>query len=201
MTSAGSPDRASRSGRLFVLSGPSGVGKSTVLERLRAAAPELWLSVSVTTRKPRPADVEGVSYFFVSRREFTELVARDELLEWAEFADNCYGTPRQAVLHRIEAGQDVLLEIDVQGARAVRAALAGSPVRPILIFLAPPSFAELARRLIDRGTEDARIQQARLQAARVEMAAVGEFDHTVVNNDVDQAVRTLIELMVVQDFR
>ncbi|WP_051267166.1 guanylate kinase [Nakamurella lactea] len=204
MTAAAGPQQAAHPspGRLFVLSGPSGVGKSTVLARLRTVLSTLWLSVSVTTRPPRPGDVEGVTYYFVSPERFAELAAGGELLEWAEFAGNLYGTPRRAVLEHIAAGQDVLLEIDVQGARQVRDALAGSAeLRPVLIFLAPPSYEELARRLIGRGTESAEIREARLQAARDELAAEPEFDHTVVNHDVEAAVQTLLDLVADQRLR
>lgn len=189
-------------GRLFVLSGPSGVGKSTVLARLRAVLPDLWFSVSATTRRPRPGDVEGVAYFFVSRDAFTAMVDTGQMLEWAEFAGNLYGTPLAPVAEHLAAGQDVLLEIDVQGARQVRAALAASRTAPnaevVLLFLAPPSFDELARRLIGRGTEPPEVQQARLEAARSELAAESEFDHTVVNHDVNSAVQALVELTVDQ---
>ena len=180
------------SGRLFVLSGPSGVGKSTVLAQLRDRAPEIWYSVSATTRAPRPGEQHGVHYLFVSGPEFDELVAGGEMLEWAEFAGNRYGTPRSAVDERLRQGRDVLLEIEVKGARQVRAALGNAA---ILVFLAPPSYAELARRLVGRGTEDAATREARLQAALAELAAEPEFDHTVVNTSVDDAVSALVELM------
>lgn len=204
MTAAAGPQQAAdpHPGRLFVLSGPSGVGKSTVLARLRTALPDLWLSVSVTTRAPRPGDVEGVSYFFVSPERFTELATTGELLEWAEFAGNRYGTPRRPVLDRIAAGQDVLLEVDVQGARQVRDSVAGSAeLQPVLIFLSPPSFDELARRLTGRGTESAAVRDARLQAAREELAAEGEFHHVVVNHDVEVATATLVDLVADQRLR
>ena len=180
------------SGRLFVLSGPSGVGKSTVLAQLRDRAPEVWYSVSATTRAPRPGEQHGVHYLFVSGPEFDDLVAGGEMLEWAEFAGNRYGTPRSAVDERLRQGRDVLLEIEVKGARQVRAALGNAA---ILVFLAPPSYAELARRLVGRGTEDAATREARLQAALAELAAEPEFDHTVVNTSVDDAVAALVELM------
>ena len=181
-------------GRLFVLSGPSGVGKSTVLSRVRSLLPGLWYSVSVTTRARRPGEVDGVNYHFVSHHQFAEFVAQGQLLEHAHFAGNHYGTPRAAVERRLAAGQDVLLEIEVQGARQVRAAPGLGP-EAVLIFLAPPSFDELARRLVGRGTEDEATREARLLAARAELQAEREFDHTVVNTDVQAAAAGLVQLM------
>jgi len=192
-SSSGRADPGSR-GRLFVLSGPSGVGKSTVLGRVRSLMPGLWYSVSVTTRPRRPGEVDGVNYHFVSRQQFAELVAQGQLLEHAHFAGNHYGTPRAAVEQRLAAGQDVLLEIEVQGARQVRAAPGLGP-EAVLIFLSPPSFDELARRLVGRGTEDEATREARLLAAREELDAEREFDHTVVNTDVQSAAAGLVQLM------
>ena len=177
-----------------MLSGPSGVGKSTVLGRVRSLMPGLWYSVSVTTRPRRPGEVDGVNYHFVSRQQFAELVEQGQLLEHAHFAGNHYGTPRAAVEQRLTAGQDVLLEIEVQGARQVRAAPGLGP-EAVLIFLAPPSFDELARRLVGRGTEDEATREARLLAAREELDAEREFDHTVVNTDVQSAAAGLVQLM------
>ena len=185
---------AVRRGRLFVLSGPSGVGKSTVLAELRTLLPELWYSVSATTRARRPGEVDGVNYHFVTQERFRRLIAQERLLEHAHFAGNWYGTPRDAVEERLAAGADVLLEIEVQGARQVRAAPGLGP-QAVLIFLAPPSVDELVRRLVGRGTEDPATIQARLAAARDELAAESEFDHTVVNTSVGAAAAGLVQLV------
>jgi guanylate kinase len=177
---------------LVVLSGPSGVGKSTVVKALRAEHPEVWLSVSATTRFPRPGETDGVHYRFVSREEFAELVESGGLLEWAEFAGNLYGTPRQPVLDHLAAGRPVVLEIDLQGARQVRALMPGAK----LVFLAPPSWDELVRRLTGRGTEDAAVVEKRLAVARDELAAEPEFDVTLVNTSVPDVVGQLVALAV-----
>jgi guanylate kinase len=177
---------------LVVLSGPSGVGKSTVVKALRAEHPEVWLSVSATTRFPRPGETHGVHYRFVTREEFAELVEQGGLLEWAEFAGNLYGTPRQPVLDHLAAGRPVVLEIDLQGARQVRALMPAAK----LVFLAPPSWDELVRRLTGRGTEDAAVVEKRLAVAREELAAEPEFDVTLVNTSVPEVVGQLVALAV-----
>jgi guanylate kinase len=174
-----------------VLSGPSGVGKSTVVAHMRNEHPDVWLSVSATTRKPRPGEQDGVHYFFVTDEEMDKMIANGELLEWAEFAGNRYGTPRAAVMERLEAGKPVLLEIDLQGARLVRASMPQAQ----LVFLAPPSWEELVRRLTGRGTESAEVIERRLDAAKVELAAEPEFDVTLVNTSVDAVARELLALM------
>ncbi|GGX98859.1 guanylate kinase [Streptomyces hiroshimensis] len=174
-----------------MLSGPSGVGKSTVVAHMRKAHPEVWLSVSATTRKPRPGEQDGVQYFFVDDEEFDKLIANGELLEWAEFAGNRYGTPRQAVLDRLEAGEPVLLEIDLQGARQVRETMPEAQ----LVFLAPPSWDELVRRLTGRGTESPEVIERRLAVAKVELAAESEFDVTLVNTSVEDVARELLALL------
>ncbi|MGW2601345.1 guanylate kinase [Streptomyces klenkii] len=186
-----SPVSPARQPRLTVLSGPSGVGKSTVVAHMRKAHPEVWLSVSATTRKPRPGEQDGVQYFFVDDEEFDKLIANGELLEWAEFAGNRYGTPRRAVLDRLEAGEPVLLEIDLQGARQVRETMPDAR----LVFLAPPSWDELVRRLTGRGTESPEVIERRLAAAKVELAAESEFDVTLVNTSVEDVARELLALL------
>lgn len=178
--------------RLTVLSGPSGVGKSTVVAHMRTVHPEVWLSVSATTRKPRPGERNGVHYFFVDDEEFDKLVANGELLEWAEFAGNRYGTPRRAVLDRLEAGEPVLLEIDLQGARLVRQSMSDAR----LVFLAPPSWDELVRRPPAGAPRPPRSSSSRLAAAKVELAAEAEFDTTLVNTSVEDVARELLTLML-----
>jgi guanylate kinase len=162
------------------------------VKALRTSHPEVWLSVSATTRFPRPGEVDGVHYRFVTRDEFRELVDGGGLLEWAEFAGNLYGTPRQPVLDHLAAGGSVILEIDLQGARQVRAAMPDST----LVFLAPPSWDELVRRLTGRGTEPAEVVERRLAVAREELAAEPEFDVTLVNTSVPDVVDQLVALAV-----
>ncbi|OJV25878.1 MAG: guanylate kinase [Actinobacteria bacterium 69-20] len=187
-------DVPGRRGRLYVVCGPSGVGKSTVLAALRRARPDLWFSVSVTTRPPRPGERNGVEYHFVDQRTYDRMVKGGELLEHATYAGHGYGTPREPVAERLAAGTDVLLEIELQGARQVRQA-PGLGAEAVLVFLAPPSRAELVRRLTGRGTEDDPALTARLAAADAELAAEGEFDCTVVNTTVADAVDALVALM------
>lgn len=184
-------------GRLTVLSGPSGVGKSTVAASLRRACPQIWLSVSVTTRSPRPGEADGREYSFVSEREFAGLADRGELLEWARFAGNCYGTPRAPLAARLEDGVPSLLEIDVSGARQVRQAVPGA----LLVFLYPPSWRELVRRLTDRRTDPPEVIRQRLRAARTELAACGEFDITLVNASVQDVCAQLVALMLAEPAR
>jgi guanylate kinase len=178
-------------GRLTVLTGPSGVGKGTLVKALLKRHPELWLSVSATTRAPREGELDGVHYFFLSAEDFAQQVKRDGFLEWATFAGNCYGTPRAAVEQRLAEGQPVLLEIEVEGARQVRRSF---PVG-LQIFVAPPSFEELERRIRGRGTEAEEAIQRRLARAREELAAAPEFDAVLVNGDLEAAGHELETLM------
>jgi len=176
--------------QLLVLSGPSGVGKSTLLTALRAAAPELWISVSATTRHPRPGERHGVEYYFVDRDTFEQMARDGHLLEWASFAGHLYGTPREPVLDRLAAGIPVLLELDIQGARQVREVMPEA----VLVFLAPPSWEELVRRLVGRGTEPEEVIERRLKVARDELAAESEFDVALVNTSVQDVVAKLLAL-------
>ena len=177
--------------RLTVLSGPSGVGKSTVVAELRRCCPDLWLSVSVTTRAPRAGEVNGREYYFVDDKEFDRLAASGELLEWAEFAGNRYGTPRKPLDEKLAAGIPCLLEIDLEGARQVRRSMPDAR----LVFLAPPSWDELVRRLTGRGTEPPDVVQRRLDAARRELAAESEFDLTLVNTSVQEVCHQVVGLV------
>lgn len=177
--------------RLTVLSGPSGVGKDSVIEMVRARSPWVWLSVSVTTRPRRDNEVDGVHYHFVDRDEFERMARVGDLLEWAEFAGHLYGTPRAPVLAHLREGEPVLLKIDLQGARQVRQRMPEAQ----LVFLAPPSWEELERRLIGRGTDDPDTIRRRLEHAREELAAEPEFDVTVVNDSVVSAADELVGLL------
>ena len=178
--------------RLTVLAGPTAVGKGTVAAYVREHHPEVWLSVSATTRHPRPGEVEGVHYHFVDDEEFDRMAREGELLEWAVVHGRAkYGTPRVPVEQALAAGRPALLEIDLQGARQVRESMPDA----LFVFLAPPAWDELVRRLVGRGTEDAEERDARLATARVELAAVSEFDVSVLNDDVRRAADELVSLM------
>jgi guanylate kinase len=179
---------------LTVLSGPSAVGKSTVVARLRAECPHIWQSVSVTTRAPRSGERDGREYHFISEQEFDAMAARGELLESASYVGYQYGTPRAPVQEQLSRGIPALLEIDVAGARQIRAAVPDA----LLVFLAPPSWAELQRRLVGRNTESAEIIARRLAAARDELAAEREFDITLVNTSVREVCAQLVSLIVAQ---
>jgi guanylate kinase len=186
-----SNDEARPAARLAVLSGPSGVGKDSVIELIRARSPWVWLSVSATTRPKRDYETDGRHYHFVDRDQFQRLIDTEQLLEWAEFAGNLYGTPRAPVEDRLRQELPALLKIDLQGARQVRKAMPEA----LLVFLAPPSVDELHRRLVGRGTEDPETIRMRLEHADEELAAESEFDVTVVNDSVERAADELLGLL------
>lgn len=177
--------------RLSVITGPSGVGKGTLVSRLLARHPRIWLSVSATTRPPRPGEVEGESYFFLSREHFERQVAAGGFLEWAEFAGNLYGTPREPVERQLAAGRPVLLEIELEGARQVRRSFPAG----FQVMIQPPSLEELERRIRGRGTDAEAAIQRRLERAREELAAAAEFDATLVNGDLELALAELERLL------
>jgi guanylate kinase len=180
--------------RLVVLAGPTAVGKGTVAGYIREHHPDVLLSVSATTRPPRPGEIDGKNYYFVDDDTFDHMVEASEFLEWATVHNAYrYGTPRGPIERALSEGTSVLLEIDLQGARQVRDAFPDAQ----LVFLLPPTWDELVRRLVGRGTEDEAERERRLETARIELAAQEEFDHTVVNTDVEEAAREVLALMVV----
>lgn len=186
------PDHAGKHPPVTVLAGPTAVGKGTVSQYIREHYPQVCMSVSATTRPPRPGEIDGVHYSFVSNEKFDELIAEGKMLEWAQVHGlNKYGTRRDTVEEAITKGQHVLLEIDLQGARQVRRTMPEA----LFVFLAPPSWAELVRRLAGRGTETEAEQQRRLETAKLELAAEPEFDAVIVNDTVGQASARLVELM------
>lgn len=177
---------------ITVISGPTAVGKGTVVSELRRRAPEVWVSVSVTTRAPRPGEIDGVHYLFITDDEFDQLIATDGLLEWAiVHGRDRYGTPAAPVWEAVKADRAVILEIDLQGARQVKQRL--PQVRSI--FLAPPSWDVLVERLVGRGTENSEQRTRRLATARMELAAADEFDQVVVNGDLGETVSALVDLL------
>ena len=189
----------SRHGRLIVLCGPAGVGKGTVLGRVREQHPQIWLSVSATTRKPRPGEVDGVNYFFMTEQEFLAKEDAGEFLETADvFGLAHYGTPVKPVVEHLEQNIPVILEIDIQGARSVKQRAGELGLDVMTVFIAPPSFEELKRRLVGRGTETPEQQAKRLQTAKIELAAEPEFDKVIVNNVVDDAANELWNLIATE---
>jgi guanylate kinase len=185
--------RSQQRGRLVVLAGPSGVGKSSVVHELRALYPELWFSVSATTREQRPGEVDGRDYHFVTPAQFDRMVAGGELLEWANIHGGIHrsGTPRAPIEQRLASGQSALVEVDLQGARELRATVPEA----FLVFLSPPSWDDLVERLTGRGTEPPDVVERRLRTAKEEIAAQDEFDTVVVNTNVRDAARELLTLM------
>ena len=186
-----------RRGKTFIICGPSGVGKGTVVARLLASNPNLYFSVSATTRQPRHGEVDGVHYHFLSREQFQQWIAEDAFLEHAEFVGNYYGTPKKYVDAAMDQGRDVILDIEIQGAEQVH------QQRPeaVRIYVAPPSWAELERRLIGRGTEDMEKVLSRLERGKQEFAAASSFDYFVINDTVDNAVTEISAIMLAEHCR
>lgn len=183
---------ATQTNKLTVIAGPTAVGKGTVCAYLKEHYPQIWYSVSATTRSPRPGEIEGQHYFFVSQAQFETLIEQNEMLEWAKVHNqNYYGTPKAPVLEKLAAGVAVVLEIDLQGARQVKATMPDAR----FIFLAPPSFEELTRRLLGRGTESVAEQQKRLETAKIELAAQAEFDYVIVNDTVEKAAEKIAQIL------
>jgi guanylate kinase len=180
-----------QAGKLIVVTGPSGVGKGTLLRSLIQRHPELYFSISATTRQPRPGEIEGQHYYFVSREKFEQMVADDELLEWAEYAGNYYGTPRLQVQQQIQQGRLVILEIEVVGARKINQTFPTA----LRIFILPPSLAELERRIRDRGQDSEEAITRRLTRAKAEIDAADEFDVQMVNDDLETALIHLESIM------
>lgn len=178
-------------GKTFIICGPSGVGKGTVVATLLASDPTLYFSVSATTRAPRPGEVDGKHYHFLSREQFQQWIDEDAFLEHAEFVGNCYGTPKLYVDRAMDQGRDVILDIEIQGADQVHRK------RPeaVRIYVAPPSWAELERRLIGRGTEDMEKVRSRLERGKQEFAAAKDFDYFVINDTVDRAVAEISAIL------
>jgi guanylate kinase len=181
------PEAGLSSGRLIVFTGPSGVGKGTLLKALRQRYPNLEVSISATTRSPRPGEVHGKDYFFLRRDEFMAMVDQGEFLEWAEFAGNLYGTPKAALADQIAAGHWVILEIELEGARQVRKSFPDA----LQLFVLPPSLEELEHRIRQRGQDDNQAIEKRLHRAQVEIQAASEFDLQIVNDDLDEALQQL----------
>ena len=171
-------------GKLIVITGPSGVGKGTLVRKLLARHPQLYLSISATTRTPRTGEIHGKDYYFVSRQEFEQMVQRGELLEWAEYGTNYYGTPLAQVEEILDLGKSVLLEIELVGARAIKDTFPEA----LRLFILPPSTAELERRLRGRGKDSPEAIERRLDCGKVEIAAAGEFDYQIINDDLDEAI-------------
>lgn len=187
MNSSADLKQCQTAGRLIVLTGPSGVGKGTLVRSLLQSHPELYLSVSVTTRSPRPGEINAKHYYFVSREQFDMMIAQEQLLEWAQFAGNCYGTPRKQVEEKIQQGKSVLLEIELEGARQIRTSFP----QAMRIFILPPSMQELEQRLRGRDQDSEEAIARRLRRAEEEINAAGEFDFKIVNDNFETALKDI----------
>lgn len=184
-------------GTLFVVSGPSGVGKTSIISALMNKLENIVFSVSCTTRPPRPGEVDGVDYFFVSRDKFIEMREKGEFLEWAEVHGNLYGTPKKFVLENIEKGNRIILDIDVQGALQVKRNFDDA----VFIFVAPPSYEVLKERLLKRGTENSQSMLKRLENAKWEMSKIVEFDYLIVNSDLENSILAMKSIVIAESYR
>lgn len=184
-------------GILIVLSGPSGVGKGTVCKALRECSPDIVYSVSATTRSPRAGEVDGVNYFFKSREHFQQLIEQDQMLEWAEYVGNLYGTPRKFVEDTLNSGKDIILEIEVQGALKVKQKFPNG----VFIFLLPPSLTELENRIVGRGTESEETIRSRMSVALEEIAMMEQYDYAIVNDQVDLACQRIRSILTAEHCR
>lgn len=184
-------------GKLIVISGPSGAGKSTVVNRAMQGRDDICFSTSVTTRQPRPGEVDGKDYFFITDAQFREMIEQDKLLEHAEYVAHSYGTPREFVERQMDAGMNVILDIEVQGARQVREKMPEA----VMIFIIPPDLEELRRRLIKRGTDSLETIEARLLRARQEYGEADFYDYIIVNDDLDQAAAEFAAIMLAEHCR
>lgn len=183
--------KAKRGGHLFIISAPSGTGKSTVIQKVMEMRSDLYFSVSATTRPPRAGEINGSSYLFMSHDEFLGLIRQNELLEYAEYIGNYYGTPKQPIIEHINRGNDIILDIDVQGCKQVKKAMPEA----VSIFLIPPSLEELERRLRSRGTDADEKILKRLSRAKAELSEKGSYDHIVVNDSVEKAAAEIITII------
>lgn len=178
-------------GRLYVLSGPAGAGKGTIVAEVFKQISDIVYSVSCTTRKPRQGEVNGINYYFLTEEEFREMIEKDQFLEWAYVHGNRYGTQRESIEKHLERGVDVLLEIDIQGAMQVK----GKMPEAVTVFIQPPSFDELVSRLKARGTETPEQLEIRIANAKKELAAAGSYEYRIINDTVDEAVRDFVEII------